>query len=103
MISCVGKAAEGIPWVAAVRATSCKSDGGGRSCTLTLVTPAAENEIHQDALVALAPAEGRTMSIKPVFGKVCLRKQPAARKGLPARSSLGHRVSILRHLFPFGP
>ena len=58
--------------MAAVRATSCKSDGGGRSCTLTLVTPATENEIHQDALVALAPAEGRTMSIKPAFGKVCL-------------------------------
>ena len=58
--------------MAAVRATSCKSDGGGRGCTLTLVTPATENEIHQDALVALAPAEGRTMSIKPAFGKVCL-------------------------------
>ena len=53
-------------------ATSCKSGSGGSSCTLTFVTPATENETHQEALVALAPAEGRAMSIKPVFGKVCL-------------------------------
>lgn len=38
----------------------------------SIVTPATENEIYQDASAALVLAEGRTVHVKPVFRKVCL-------------------------------